>query len=485
VRDLWQQPWLAWTIGIAIGLPLVSVILTELHNGLSRRQSKMARAVAMLRNFVIPTLALLLLLTQAAGIQFHVTGVRLVSTVFALLTLMLVLSSVNVLLFGQADRGSWRQRLPSIFIDIGRVVIVAVCLAILLSQVWGAHIGALFTALGVGSLVIGLALQNAVGSVVSGLLLLFEQPFTLGDYLDVSPAKGQGVEGRVVEVNWRAVHIDTGNAIQIIPDSALATSSFANLSRPTMAIDETVLLKFAVDDAPLQVCTLLERVAADLPLLAVGSRPRASLLGSGSYELVVSLQNVADVGMARSQLLSWLWYASRRENLHLDGADPKGWTTDEEIGKAARSVGAALFLSPDEAAQMASQFELSRYGAGETVQRIGLRPATLGIVVDGQLELRRQLVLGGYSPVGTIERNGYVHPSALTREAVTLVAVSLRETVILNISVDTIQELVARQPSLAHDLSDEIDRRRELATSGSAHLSHAHDDDRAAIGTAG
>ena len=96
---------------------------------------------------------------------------------------------------------------------------------------WDADVGGLFTALGVGSIVIGLALQNAVGGVISGLLLLFEQPFKIGDWLDTG-----GVKGRVVEVNWRAVHIDTGNGIQIVPNSTLSGASFTNLSAAGRAV---------------------------------------------------------------------------------------------------------------------------------------------------------------------------------------------------------------------------------------------------------
>ena len=79
----------------------------------------------------------------------------------------------------------------------------------------GANLGGLITAVGVGSIVIGLAVQNAVGPVISGLLLLFEQPFGIGDWLDTKFGKG-----RVVEVNWRAVHIDTENGIRVIPNAA-------------------------------------------------------------------------------------------------------------------------------------------------------------------------------------------------------------------------------------------------------------------------
>ena len=74
---------------------------------------------------------------------------------------------------------------------------------------------------------LGLALQNSVGQIISGLLLLFEQPFQLGDWLDTPTARG-----RVVEVNWRATHIDTGSGMQIMPNSVLAAASFTNLSRP-------------------------------------------------------------------------------------------------------------------------------------------------------------------------------------------------------------------------------------------------------------
>ena len=281
----------------------------------------------MRKSHVVPCLALLLLLTKGAGIQFQVSGVRMVATVVALLVLLLVLSSLNVAVFGQAKAGSWRDRVLSIFIEIARVLIVGIGLAILLSQVWGADVGGLFTALGVTSLVVGLALQNAAGSIVSGLLLLFEQPFKLGDYLQTSTGKVPGVEGRVVEVNWRAVHIDTGGAICVVPNALLADSAFLNRSRPSSAVSEKVATKFANDDSPVQVCALLKRLAADLPGCPVGMRPVASVKGGGAYEVVLHLQDLTDIANSRSLFLSWLWFASRREGLHLDGADPGNWTT--------------------------------------------------------------------------------------------------------------------------------------------------------------
>ncbi len=56
-------------------------------------------------------------------------------------------------------------------------MIIAVGLGLIIAYIWGAKIGGLFTALGIGSIVIGLTLQNSVGQIISGLLMLFEQPF--------------------------------------------------------------------------------------------------------------------------------------------------------------------------------------------------------------------------------------------------------------------------------------------------------------------
>ena len=170
------------------------------------------------------------------------------------------LSGLNTALFVNADRGSWRKKLPGIFIDIGRIVIIAVGLAVLFSWVWGADVGGLFTALGVTSIVIGLALQTAIGSIVSGLLLLFEQPFELGDWLEAG-----GVTGRVVEVNWRAVHIQTDAGLQIVPNATLAGASFTNLSRPTSTFTETLESTFAKEDAPATVMATLAAVADSCP----------------------------------------------------------------------------------------------------------------------------------------------------------------------------------------------------------------------------
>ena len=220
--------WLYWAVGLAIGLPVAA---DQPHRMAPRSwragRAHLARPVNLLRSYLVPLAALLVLLVKVAQVPAQFNSVRVLATVFGFVVLLLLLSGLNATVFEGAPQGSWRKRVPTIFRDVTRFLLIAVGLALIFSYVWGVRVGGLFTALGVTSVVIGLMLQNSVGQIVSGLFMLFEQPFRIGDWLDTPAARG-----RIVEANWRAVHIQTGHGLQITPNSVLAATSFTNLSRP-------------------------------------------------------------------------------------------------------------------------------------------------------------------------------------------------------------------------------------------------------------
>ena len=70
-----DAPWFYWAVGVAVGFPLALVLLTELHNALRRRNSALARPVHLLRNYILPLGALLLLLVEGhPGLRRGDTG---------------------------------------------------------------------------------------------------------------------------------------------------------------------------------------------------------------------------------------------------------------------------------------------------------------------------------------------------------------------------------------------------------------------------
>jgi small-conductance mechanosensitive channel len=450
-------PWFYWSVVIGVGLPALLVLLTEVQHALERRRSFLARPVGLLRTFIVPMGALLLLLVQTTGVAVDATPVRILSTVFGVLILYMVLSGVSATVFDSAPAGSWRRRMPAIFIDVARFAIIAVGVAMIFAYVWGANVGGLFTALGISSIVLGLTLQNSVGQIISGLLLLFEQPFQIGDWVQTSSATG-----RVVEVNWRATHINTGSGLEIIPNSVLAGQAFANLSRPPGGHTITVTVKFSGADAPDEVCALLTGVAANLPHLHPDGQPTASATSSTDYAVTIPVRSPADDVQARSVFQRWLWYAARRAGLRLDGLEDD-YSTVKRRADALRKLGPVLRASSTELETLLPHVVITRYGADEVMQRSGEIPAAMSFVVKGRIRLVVTGRDGAVVPVNTLHEGDFIGQTALTREPVTGSAYAVGEVTMLQIDRNTLEQLVFRKPDLLQDLSHAIDDRRERA----------------------
>jgi small-conductance mechanosensitive channel len=455
--NLFDEAWERWVLVLAVGLPLLMILLTEVLGALTRRENAFARPLRLLRNWLLPTGAILALAAFAATWTGDGSWVRVIATIFGFLVILLILSAFNVALFANAQAGSWRERIPSIFVEIARLILVAVGLAVLFSWVWDADIGGLIAALGVTSIIIGLALQNAVGGVISGLLLLFEQPFKIGDWLDTG-----SVRGRVVEVNWRAVHIDTGSGLQVLPNSMLAAASFTNKSRPTGPFYAQASMKFSTDDPPQEVTALLLEVAARLPMRLADSEAEVGYLGSASYVVSIPLASPAEEARAISIFQSWLWYAARRRRLALDGDSTDPLATPEELDEAVARVSASLHLRTEDTDQIRSRAHLERFGAGEVILPSGALPDEVLIIVDGQVAL--SVEAGGGSLQFAVAGPGeFVGQSALTRQRTQTTARSVGGVTVLSVPLETVDALVATRPRLAAEISESVDLKRDQA----------------------
>lgn len=120
---------------------------------------------------------------------------------------------------------------------------------------------------------LGLALQNTLSDVFSGIAVGIEWPYEPGDSIWVEG----GVEGRVVQVNWRSTHVATmDHNLAVIPSSVMAKSRLISRSAPTrlrsmtaqLALDPSAHPELCRETliAALRACNLL--VADPLPSLA-------------------------------------------------------------------------------------------------------------------------------------------------------------------------------------------------------------------------
>ena len=455
MTDLLRSSWFYWSIGIAIGLPLTLIALTEWQHSLRRRGSNLIGPVNLLRNYLVPLGALLMAMIGATQIPAHATPVRIVGTMVAVVVLILLLSGIRNSVFSSAPEGSWRHRVPAIFLDVIRFGLIAVGVGLIFAYIWGANVGGLFTALGIGSIVIGLTLQNSVGQIISGLLMLFEQPFRIGDWIETDKTSG-----RVVEVNWRAVHLETSKGIQITPNSVLAGQSFANLSRPADQHALRVVSVFSVEDRPDRVCEMLTRVAAQLPQCHPDLTPVAVPIGDLKYRTKIPLVSPGDDGDAQGIFLRWIWYAARRDGLHLDEADDV-FTDPQLVAQAIRTVVApTLQLNADQQKQMSEHATIERYASGELILPEGVVPEAMSFIVRGTILVSADADDGSRTEAGTLEEGAYIGQSTLVRHPTPCSYHALGEVTLVRVQRDAIEKVVQRNPLLLQEFGRSIEERR-------------------------
>jgi small-conductance mechanosensitive channel len=457
------QPWFWPVFAVVVGMPLVLLMLSELHGLLSRRGSSYAKPVALFRNWLLPAGAAYLLIDQlsrsATQAGQHATSAKIAATVVGFLIMLLILSGANAALFGEARSGSWRQRLPGIFIDLGRLILIIIGIALLLSWVWGANIGGLITAVGVTSIVIGLAVQNAVGPVISGLLLLFEQPFRIGDWLETKFGRG-----RVVEVNWRAVHLDTDNGLQIVPNAALAGDAFVNLSRtvaPFFKAKST--LTFAIDDPPGVVKAALRGVAEALPARLPDVPVQVTAGGDGTYRVVIPVAAPADEADTTALMVDRAWYAARRAGLHMNnsklGPEAQLVYATDHLG----SVAATMGLDKDALATMLAGARVLPYAAGEVIQQVNSIPTAVGFIAEGTVGMFVYAEDGRQLSLGDLGEGDYLGATSLTRQRMITGVVALTDATVVSVSREAMSTVVQQYHRLARQIGETIELRRRTA----------------------
>ena len=459
-----------WAIALAIGFPLISVTLAEIVLRLRRRGNALAAPVGFLRDFIVPTLAALVLLTKVIGWSFDVTSVRLVETLFWLLVVNAALSFLNAILFARAREGTWQAKMPRLFIDMARVVIVLFCLAIVLSTVWGQNLGQWIAALGVGSLVLGLALQEPIGNLFSGVMLMMERPIGIGDWIRVGDNLGV-----VVESNWRSIHLRTrDNDLIVVPNAVLAKGNFINYTRPTPVHSEWIVLHFSCDDAPNKVKPVLIETALQTKGVLADPPPKVRLSAftdsSIEYRVRLAVTDYAGLMDIAEEFRTLVWYAARREGLtmpypiqtHLVVAQTK--EAAELPGPAWSDMDAFphLGLTGAEMSKNVSPEAVRRYAKGERLVREGQRLHGLHLILRGKVALSARNGGGAEVEIARLERGEFFGEKSLLSSAPSDATVTaLEDLEVLVLGRESVDALIEQSPDLSRQIGGVMEARRK------------------------
>ncbi len=95
---------------------------------------------------------------------------------------------------------------------------------LMMANQWGIQILPLLSTFGVAGIAIGLAAQQTIGNIISGITILISRPFKEGDWIELD-----GVFGKVIQITLRSTHLQTNDNLLVdYPNQKLLESKIIN-----------------------------------------------------------------------------------------------------------------------------------------------------------------------------------------------------------------------------------------------------------------
>jgi small-conductance mechanosensitive channel len=144
----------------------------------------------------------------------------------------------------------------------------------------------LVTALGVGSLAVGMAAKDTLAHMISGFTLMLDRPFRIGDRIQLAG----GQTGDVLDIGLRSTKIKTlDNQQLIIPNSDLCNTILTNQAFPDMRAKGRINVGVAYGSDVERVKELLVTTALEVEAVLREPVPESYFVSFGDSALMMSL----------------------------------------------------------------------------------------------------------------------------------------------------------------------------------------------------
>lgn len=356
------------------------------------------------------------------------------------------------------------------------VVYLGMALSIL-AFVFGVPIGTLVATSGVIAIILGLALQNTLSDVFSGIALSLGRPYVLGDWILLSDE----TEGRVVESTWRSTHVLTlANNVVVLPNSTLAKLGLTNLSRPDGTHGQSVTVRVAPTRMPSIILDVMRSVLLSCNSIVKEPTPIVALKGVDAtaveVELLFRVASPLHRIAARNEVLDLVYRHCKSTGLLLamppasvvammdlpteENAAPPRVTPLELI----EAIPIFTALTKGEKRTLAEATSAREFRKGEVIVQQGESLSTLMMVRAGVIVMQHE-----NDDVGRLAPGDFFGETGLLAgmgEACTLEA--LTRVTVYEIDQQAFAPLLVNRPAMAEDLALSLSRRAEQVQTGAA-----------------
>jgi small-conductance mechanosensitive channel len=321
--QVWIIPLGVTLLSLVVLLILRKILFYFMHRWAQRTRSDLDELlIGFLKTpFLIGSLAIALL----AGVSFAELSPKAAGLINKTIQVIIILSltiGAASLLGGLLRRQIHKSQLPlpatGLVYGILKGTVYIIGFLVILAAL-GVQITPLLTALGVGGLAVGLALQDTLANLFAGVHILLEKAIRIGDVIRLE----SGQEGAVEDITWRTTRIRLlANNILVIPNKKLSESIVVNYHLPEkkMSLSLRVSVSYAADPARVEEILIdeINRAVPEIPGLAGAGEVRFNPgFGESSldFTLICPIHEVSDQFTVQHELRKRIFKRFKQEGL--------------------------------------------------------------------------------------------------------------------------------------------------------------------------
>ena len=332
--------------------------------------------------------------------DFSFTFLPLIQAIYIILSASLLSVGIKVMIPEIMDRFSDPSSVTvsgsnSLVIFILRAAVWMGGIYLALSEL-GIELFGLLASLAVFSLIIGLAMQQTLGNIVNSFMLALDQPFEVGDRIEV-----EGYLGSVASVGILSTKILTHEEnLVVIPNNSLVNSTVINHARGggdgvgrRISLVQDIGVGYGEDIDHVKYTIL--KLMRECPYIITKPEPRVLLIELGDYSKTFRMfgwvEDYSDEYVARDWLLK-----NVDEVFDVEGIEipyPKSVELKEDgQEKVSRRKSTAVRLAKLQMVKEDKQLEAQRTAAKEDIERINLRLKEPDISAKEKAALEKDLM---------------------------------------------------------------------------------------------
>src|SRR5215469_1980644 len=458
-----------------LGIHLISIELRVVVQGVILLAALLTAIAIRRRRFALSSTTFVLV---AAGLLLDLVAIGM-PTADAAAARKISAAAVVLFLFGlirlvletiDAFTRRGRSESSTIFKDLVMFSLWGIVVGVVLYTDFGVQPLSILTTTTVVAAVVGLALQETLSNIFSGLMLQLSKPFLPGDWV-----KAGEFIGRVKGIGWRSTTVVTrANERLDIPNATIGKEVLVNYAEDEICDEISIGISYNVP--PNRVREVIVKVLHDLPHVVPQRTPLVLPWEYGDsairYRVKYWISDYAFQEQVHAEAVSSLWYALRRHQMQIPFPIRTLELRRERLDRTAeaeyereliyelRKVDFLRELDDSLLKLLLSSVQVHEFGAGEVLMRQGEAGETMYIIRHGHVEVIAHGEEGSDRHLATMGKSEIIGEAALlTGEARNATIRALDDVEVIEMNREGLTRLFKQSPNIAQAISDIVSAR--------------------------